>query len=63
MDDGNGRSSRESRRRMSKPVGCLLWLILLLVILIVVALIFGGFQLGTKASGLPGPPAPVLTSS
>jgi hypothetical protein len=48
---------------MSKPVGCLLWLILLLVILIVVALIFGGFQLGTKASGLPGPPAPVLTSS
>jgi hypothetical protein len=57
------RNNRESGRRMSRPIGCLLWLILLLVILIVVAVMFGGFQLGTKASGAPRLPAaaPVAT--
>jgi hypothetical protein len=36
------------RRRMSRPVGCLVWLIALLVLLIVLSLLFGGFQRGTK---------------
>jgi hypothetical protein len=47
---------------MSRPIGCLLWLVLLLVILIVVAVLFGGFQLGTKAQGSPRPPAPARLS-
>jgi hypothetical protein len=38
---------------MSRPVGCLLWLIILLVLLIVIALMFGGFQKGTKVSARP----------
>ena len=38
---------------MSRPVGCLLWLVVLLVILIVAAVLFGGFQTGTKATGAP----------
>ena len=35
---------------MSRPVGCLLWLVMLLVILIAAAMLFGGFQTGTKAA-------------
>jgi hypothetical protein len=54
-----GRNSRffrdAERRRMSRAVGCLLWLIILLVLLIVAALMFGGFQKGTKVSAQPGP--------
>jgi hypothetical protein len=50
------RSYRESGRRMSRPVGCLLWLVALLVILVVAAVLFGGFQKGTKASGELRPP-------
>jgi hypothetical protein len=45
---------------VSRPVGCLLWLVVLLVILIVAAVLFGGFQTGTKVNGSPkgaGPPA------
>jgi hypothetical protein len=41
-------------RRMSRPVGCLIWLIVLLVLLIIAALMFGGFQKGTKYSGQAG---------
>jgi hypothetical protein len=37
-----------SRRRLSRPVGCLLWLVALLVLLLVLSLLFGGFQKGTK---------------
>jgi hypothetical protein len=37
-----------SRQRLSRPVGCLLWLIALLVVLLVLSLLFGGFQQGTK---------------
>jgi hypothetical protein len=39
---------------MSRPVGCLVWLIIVLVLLIIAALMFGGFQKGTKASAQPG---------
>jgi len=41
-------------RPRSRAVGCLLWVVLLIVILVVLALMFGGFQKGTKADG-PGP--------
>jgi hypothetical protein len=37
-------------RRMSRPAGCLIWLIVLLVLLVIAALMFGGFQKGTKYS-------------
>jgi hypothetical protein len=47
------RSPQQNRRRMSRPFGCLLWLVVLLVILIVAAVLFGGFQTGTKATGAP----------
>jgi len=39
---------------MSGPVGCLVWLIIVLVLLIIAALMFGGFQKGTKATAQPG---------
>jgi hypothetical protein len=38
---------------MSRPVGCLVWLVVLILVLIVAALMFGGFQKGTKVSGEP----------
>ncbi len=41
----------------SRAVGCLLWLAALIVILIVLALLFGGFQKGTRYSGLGAGPA------
>jgi hypothetical protein len=39
-------------RPRSRAVGCLLWVVLLIVILVVLALMFGGFQKGSKYSGL-----------
>ncbi|MGH3260020.1 MAG: hypothetical protein ACRDOU_32245 [Streptosporangiaceae bacterium] len=44
-------------RPRSRAVGCLLWVALLIVILIVLALAFGGFQKGSKYSGLGAGPA------
>jgi hypothetical protein len=35
-------------------MGCLLWILILIVVLIVLSLLFGGFQKGTKALGVPG---------
>ena len=35
--------------------GCLLWLLGLLIVLVILALLFGGFQKGTKVNGT-GPP-------
>jgi hypothetical protein len=63
MAGWSGRSRRGSRRRVSRPVGCLLWLVVLLVILIVAAALFGGFEQGTKATGSPESPAPAATSA
>jgi hypothetical protein len=49
------------RRRMSRPVGCLVWIVALIVILVVLSLMFGGFQKGTKVgesrSGMVSPAA------
>jgi hypothetical protein len=39
---------RGPRRPRGRLTGCLLWVIGLIVILIVLALLFGGFQKGTK---------------
>lgn len=36
------------RRRLSRPVGCLLWVVALLVLLLVLSALFGGFRNGTK---------------
>jgi hypothetical protein len=57
MADHRGRGRR---RLMPTPLGCALWIIALLVLLIILSVLFGGFQLGTKAgSGRPGTPLPV----
>lgn len=50
------RAERRARRRwpQSRAVGCLLWILILIVVLIVLSLLFGGFQKGTKALGVPG---------
>jgi hypothetical protein len=61
---------RGPRRPRGRLTGCLLWVIGLIVILIVLALLFGGFQKGTKvgadargATGLAVPrSAPLLTA-
>jgi hypothetical protein len=63
MAGWSGRSPQGNRRRVSRPVGCLLWLVVLLVILIVTAVFFGGFQKGTKATGSPQPSAPAATGT
>ena len=57
------RGSAGPRRRWprSRAGGCLLWILLLIVLLIVLSLMFGGFQKGTKTSGL-GPLAPSYAS-
>jgi hypothetical protein len=39
------------RRRFSRPVGCLIWLIALIVLLLLLSALFGGFQKGTKVGG------------
>ena len=62
MAGWSGRSPQENRRRVSGPIGCLLWLVVLLVILIVAAVLFGGFQKGTKATGSRQPAARVATA-
>jgi hypothetical protein len=46
-------------RRLSRPAGCLLWLVLLVIVLVVLSVLFGGFRLGTPAGG-PGPRPPVI---
>ena len=45
-----------SRRRwpQSRAGGCLVLVLLLIVVLIILSLMFGGFQKGTKSSGLAG---------
>jgi hypothetical protein len=54
-DRGRGRRRyRERRRLMPTPLGCAIWIIALLVLLVILSVLFGGFQLGTRA-GSPGP--------
>lgn len=52
----------EGRRQMSRPAGCLLLIVFLLVLLIALSIMFGGFQNGTRVSGLPRPAVPVAGS-
>jgi len=57
MADHPGRGHRryrERRRLMPTPLGCAIWSIALLVLLVILSVLFGGFQLGTKA-GASGP--------
>jgi hypothetical protein len=55
--------SRGPRRRWprSRTGGCLMLVLLLIVVLIILSLMFGGFQKGTKSSGL-GPMTPLCTT-
>ncbi len=50
------------RRRRGRPVGCLLWLLILVGILVIVSLFFGSFQKGTRASGSPSSRPAVMTT-
>ncbi len=50
------RDSGGRRRRFSRPVGCLAWLIALIVLLLLLSALFGGFQKGAKVGG-SRPPA------
>ncbi len=52
-----GYGGRRRRWPRSRAGGCLLWIVLLIVILIVLSVMFGGFQKGTKESGLGRAPA------
>jgi multisubunit Na+/H+ antiporter MnhB subunit len=55
---GRGGWPRRPRRRLR---GCLLLIVGLIIVLIALSLFFGGFQKGTKTSGL-GAPAPTSAS-
>jgi hypothetical protein len=52
------RENRGGRRRMRRPVGCLIWIIGLILLLLVLAALFGGFQKGNRVSGAPVSPRP-----
>jgi len=58
MDRSRGRGRRRPRSRAGR---FLLWIVLLIVILIILSLMFGGFQKGTKSSGL-GPLTPLCAT-
>jgi hypothetical protein len=58
MDAGGPWQWQWRRRRRSRTMGCALWLLTLLAVLLVLALLFGGFQRGTKTGGLPAAPVP-----
>lgn len=51
------RGWRRGRTPGGRRAGCLLWVVILLIVLVVLSLLFGGFQMGTKAGG-DGAPAP-----
>jgi hypothetical protein len=62
-DRGSGhRRYRERRRLMPTPLGCAIWIIALLVLLVILSVLFGGFQLGTKAGG-SAPVRPVTVTA
>ena len=49
------RTRRSGRtRRRSRPVGCMIWLIVIVLVLLALSLAFGGFHQGSKASGPAG---------
>ena len=60
-----GRSLRTAggRGRARGPAGCLLLVVILVIILLILSILFGGFQLGTKAAPTPHPPALSLAPS
>ena len=59
---GRRRERYDGRRwtPRSRAAGCLLWVLLLIAILVVISLMFGGFQKGSKYSGL-GPAVLTVT--
>jgi len=52
-DRGRGRRrSRDRRRLLPAPLGCVIWIVALLALLVIMSVLFGGFQVGTKAGGM-----------
>jgi hypothetical protein len=49
--------NRATWRPRNRATGCLLLVVGLIIVLVILSLLFGGFQMGTKADG-PGIPAP-----
>lgn len=47
-----GRRYGWPRRGRSRPAGCLMWVVGLIIVLIILAVLFGGFQKGSKVGGL-----------
>ena len=45
------RRTDRSGRRLSRPVGCLVWIIGLILLLLLLSALFGGFQKGSRVSG------------
>ena len=45
------RSGGRRWRPQRRATGCLLWIVGLIVVLIILALLFGGFRMGTKVGG------------
>jgi hypothetical protein len=45
-----------ARRRVSRLTGCLLWILGIILILVLLSLMFGGFQKGTRVSGMASAP-------
>jgi quinol-cytochrome oxidoreductase complex cytochrome b subunit len=48
---GWGRRPDRGGRRLSRPVGCLVWIIGLILLLLLLSALFGGFQKGSRVSG------------
>ena len=48
---GWGRRRDRGGRRLSRPVGCLVWIIGLILLLLLLSALFGGFQKGSRVSG------------
>lgn len=63
-DRGRGhRRYRERRRLMPTPLGCAVWIIALLALVLILSVLFGGFQLGTKAGSLGRVRAATVTAA
>lgn len=54
---------RNRRRPRTRTGRVLLWILLIIVALIVLSVMFGGFQKGTKESGLGALPAAAVAAS
>ena len=45
-----------ARRRWFGRAGCLLWILAMILVVLLLSVVFGGFRLGHRSSGLGGSP-------